>query len=144
MRNKAPLALMEQLVMVLVFALAAAVCLQVFVFSDQMSRRNERMDRAVLATQSIAETVKHTKGDYRQAAQVLGGSWDGTRWNLRFDQNGNLVEDVAQTAFFISVSTADSGQPLLGRAEVKAETPDGDVLFEIPVAWQEVQNNAQP
>ena len=30
MRSKAPLALMEQMVMVLVFALAAALCLQSF------------------------------------------------------------------------------------------------------------------
>ena len=35
MRSKSPLALMEQVVMVLVFALAAALCIQVFVFSDQ-------------------------------------------------------------------------------------------------------------
>lgn len=34
MRSKAPLVLMEQLVMVLVFALAAALCVQVFVLSD--------------------------------------------------------------------------------------------------------------
>ena len=34
MRSKTPLALMEQMVMVLVFALAAALCLQVFVVSD--------------------------------------------------------------------------------------------------------------
>lgn len=41
MRSKAPLALMEQLVMVLVFALAAALCVQVFVLSGQTSRWNE-------------------------------------------------------------------------------------------------------
>lgn len=32
MRSKAPLALMEQIIMVLVFALSAALCLQVFGF----------------------------------------------------------------------------------------------------------------
>ena len=48
MRSKTPLAMMEQLLMLLVFALAALVCLQVFVFSGQTSRRNEARDRAVL------------------------------------------------------------------------------------------------
>ena len=40
MKSKAPLALMEQLVMVLVVALAAALCLQAFTLADQISRRN--------------------------------------------------------------------------------------------------------
>ena len=48
MRSKAPLALMEQVVMVLVFALATALCLQVFVFSNQVSKRNAAIDHAVL------------------------------------------------------------------------------------------------
>lgn len=141
MKNKAPLALMEQLVMTLVFALAAAVCLQVFVFSDQMSRRNEMMDRAVLAAQSAAETVKYTRGDYRQAAQISGGCWDGTTWCLPFQKNGELVKSNEDADFWISVSAADSGQPLLGMAEVKAETADGEVLFVIPAAWQEVDEH---
>ena len=41
MRSKAPLILMEQMVMLLVFALAAALCLQAFVKSDSLSSRSE-------------------------------------------------------------------------------------------------------
>ena len=41
MKNKAPLALMEQLVMLLVFALAAALCLQIYALSGKVSRRGE-------------------------------------------------------------------------------------------------------
>ena len=58
MRSKAPLTLMEQVLMILVFALAAALCVQVFVFSGQSSRRNEARDRAVLEAQNAAETLK--------------------------------------------------------------------------------------
>ena len=61
MRNKAPLALMEQLVMLLVFALAAALCLQVFVLSDQLSRRCEERDRVVVVAQNAAEIMKSCK-----------------------------------------------------------------------------------
>ena len=38
MRSKAPLVMMEQMVMLLVFALAAALCLQAFVRSDAQSK----------------------------------------------------------------------------------------------------------
>ena len=41
-RSKAPLALMEQIIMILVFALAAAVCLQAFVYANGLSTRGEK------------------------------------------------------------------------------------------------------
>ena len=41
MRSKAPLVLIEQMVMLLVFALASALCLQAFVKSDAISVRGE-------------------------------------------------------------------------------------------------------
>ena len=55
MKSKAPLSLMEQLIMLLVFALAAALCLQVFVLSAQISRRCKATDHAVTAAQNAAE-----------------------------------------------------------------------------------------
>ena len=71
MRNKAPLAMLEQLVMLLVFALAAALCLQAFALADRLSDRTERFDRAVLEAQRAAETVKHCRGDLQQAQALL-------------------------------------------------------------------------
>ena len=67
MRNKSPLALMEQLVMVLVFALAAALCLQVFMFADLTSERNAAIDRAVTECQNAAEILKASGGDLAHA-----------------------------------------------------------------------------
>ena len=59
MRSKAPLVLMEQLIMVLVFAVAAALCLRMFVGSDNLSRRYAATDRTVLEAQAAAEQLKH-------------------------------------------------------------------------------------
>ena len=81
MRSKTPLAMMEQLLMLLVFALAALVCLQVFVFSGQTSRRNEARDRAVLEAQNAAEELKSLRGDITLAAELYGGSCDGQIWS---------------------------------------------------------------
>ena len=50
MKSKAPLMLMEQMVMLLVFALAAALCLQAFVKADEISKQAEARDRAVLVS----------------------------------------------------------------------------------------------
>ena len=52
MKNKTSLAMMELLVMVLVFALAAALCLGIFAKTDKMSQQTELRDGAVLMAQN--------------------------------------------------------------------------------------------
>lgn len=138
MRSKAPLVLMEQLVMVLVFALAAALCVQVFVLSDQTSRSHEARDRAVVAAQNAAENLKGCGGDYAAAAERWGGDWNGSMWGISYDEAWQVCSDQGQAAYHVLVTPAESGRDLLGQAQVTVYTAEGDVLFSIPVAWQEV------
>ena len=58
MKSKAPLVLMEQLIMVLVFALAAALCLQTFVLSEQISKKTKAGNRATIEAQNVAESME--------------------------------------------------------------------------------------
>ena len=74
MKSKAPLSLMEQLIMLLVFALAAALCLQVFVLSGKVSRSSETKSHAVTAVQNAAEVTKSCRGDFESISAILGGS----------------------------------------------------------------------
>lgn len=140
MKSKTPLALMEQLAMVLVFALAAAVCLQVFVLADRISRTCQARDQAVTAAQSAAETLKGYHGDYERAAQRLGGMLDDQRWLLYYDENWQQTE--ADAAYRMTVTPASSGQTLLGMADIAVYNERGESLFELSVAWQEVDDNA--
>ena len=73
MKSKASLVLMEQLVMLLVFALAAALCLRMFVLSDRKSLDFEARDYAVLEVQNAAETVKLNYGDLSACVQSYCG-----------------------------------------------------------------------
>lgn len=61
MKNKASLQLMEQLIMILVFAVAAALCLQVFAKSAEISRQTACQDEAVQTARNAAELYKHGK-----------------------------------------------------------------------------------
>ena len=131
------MALMEQLVMVLVFALAAALCVQVFVLSDRTSRRNEARDRAVLTAQNAAEEVKSVRGDFALAADLYGGTWNGQLWGRSYDADWARDGDD----YHVLVTPADSGDALLGAAEVTVYTAEGDLLFTLPVAWQEVADH---
>lgn len=141
MRSRAPLALMEQMVMIVVFALAAALCLQAFVSSDQMSRRDEARDRAVVLCQSVAETVRVSDGDMASAVERAAGAEpeetaDG--WTLDYDAEWTPVS--ADGVYRLTVALEEETQPGLGGALIQVIELDGSetVLFQLEVAWQEV------
>lgn len=141
MKSKAPLALMEQLVMVLVFALAAALCLQVFVLSGRMARCNEARDRAVIAVQNAAETLKGCGGDLAESAALCGGTWDEDTWQIGYAADWTPAEP-AESTYRVQAVLRGTGDPLLGSAVVTAQDADGAALFTVTVCWQEVANGA--
>lgn len=140
MKSKAPLLLMEQMVMLLVFALAAALCLQAFVKSDGLSDRSERRDRAITAAQTAAETVRHCRGDMSQVAALLGtDSYTDTSVMVVYDRDWNLAGDTMR--YMLGVALQDSGVDGLGTAQVwvrdEAFWGDEAELLRFDVTWQE-------
>ncbi len=137
MRNKAPLALMEQMVMLLVFALAAALCLQAFVQSDRLSRESAARDRAITLCQNAAELVRHRGGDLAAAAEKLGGACTGEELCAGYDKDWT-VSDVQSCTYRLTVRLVDSGVEGLGRARISVvEEASENRLFELETAWQE-------
>lgn len=150
MRSKAPLLLMEQMVMLLVFALAAAICLQAFVKSDGLSGASEDRDRAVTLCQEAAEAVRHSGGDLKKTAELLGLSCpyegDVESLSLGYDKEWNsfgvVTEFGKDVLREVRVTRIDSGVDGLGRAQVEAfawDDRDGaehKSIYMIEVAWQ--------
>lgn len=144
MRSKAPLALMEQAVMVLVFALAAALCLRVFVWSDRASARSVDRDRAVIEAQNAAEILKHEGekgGDLdavlAAAAEELGGGCQGESQALAVYYDGDWKPVPAEGSYRLEAREAPGDIPGLETVHVWVSDRDGeDVLFELDVAWQ--------
>ncbi|MBR3910238.1 MAG: hypothetical protein IKJ54_02955 [Anaerotignum sp.] len=124
MRSKTPLVLMEQLVMVLVFAMAAAICLQVFGLSDRLSKENEARAEAALLAQNTAEELKASYGE-----ALL--NWEEADGIYYMEEEGYRVQ----------VQTAET--EISGLKKVRLQVlQEEEVLFEIPVAWQEVKGDA--
>ena len=113
MKNKSSLLLMEQLVMVLVFALAAALCLTAFVKADQISRETVRRDEAVLLAQNAAQVLKATSGDVARATATA----DASDYRLEIER----------------IDTHD----LLGQAEIRVWQEE-ELVFALQTGWQEV------
>lgn len=125
MRNRATLALMEQMIMILVFALSAAMCLQIFVTADQISRRSEARDRAVILVQCAAEKIRYRKGNVTAA---LGGDQVG------YDENWQPCA-VADAVYLLTAVREECDVPGLGRAVVCLSGEE--TLFTLSVSWQE-------
>ena len=146
MRSKAPLSLMEQMVMLLVFALAAALCLQAFVKSDRISRQSEARDRAVVLCQSVAEVIRHNGGDLKEAmTQVNGtepGQRDGFGWFEGYNEDWEVLAEEGRpvsSSYTLRVMELDSGLEGLGKANVEAFAWDNGTMksiFAIEVSWQ--------
>lgn len=140
MRSKAPLVMMEQVIMVLIFALAAALCLQTFVLAGKMSDRLEAENRAVVEAQNAAETLK--AGGLSKYMEEYGANQKENSYVVLFDENWGIVREEEQAEYFITLSFEETENPYVWRANIVVAVIGGEELFSLPVAGQaEVMQN---
>ena len=112
MRSKTSLFLMEMLVAVLIFALCAALCIQVFARAEEISLETARQEDALLLAQNAAELLR----------------------------SGMAAEDVIQTlsgGYELQIEPINTEVSGLQKAEITVyfeEIP----LFSLITGWQEV------
>ena len=140
MKSKAPLVMMEQIVMVLIFALAAALCLQTFVLSGNISKRTEELNRASIEAQNAAETLKTVglDGYFTETATIPVQN----SFRTAYDNTWNKVTEPERTEYFLDIYPANDAADMFWKAEIVVTKKDGTELFRIPVAGQtEVTRN---
>lgn len=140
MKNKSTLALIETVIMILVFTLAAGLCLQAFAGAESTSRRSRELSRAVTAAQNAAETVKACRGDFAAAAEMLGGTAADEAWTVEYGDEWNILPAGKSGAFRTEIRRETSAVPGLGSAAVTV-TGDEGTVFELAVSWQEGVEN---
>lgn len=124
-RSKAPLALMEQIIMILVFALASAVCLQAFVYSNNLSKTDERRHTAMSKAQQVTEYCKASGGDLETVSETL---------------NGDVTEDGIKIAYpeddmTVSLHLTEQTE-YLQKARILVVTSEGEEVCNMDIAWQ--------
>lgn len=137
MRNRASLVLIEQMILLLVFALAAVLCLRVFLWADLSSERGAAEDQALVQAQNAAEVLKACDGDFEAAAEILGGDWDGAVWVVSYDGQWTVTDEGQQAAYILRVSPEESGLKYLGCADIGVFLGE-ECLVSLNAAWQEV------
>ena len=146
-KSKAPLVMLEQMVMLLVFALAAALCLQAFVKSDAASRESEARDRAALLCQSMAEEMRLNGGNPAEAANAVLGDECQCETGLFIVPLNEDMTAYVESGFpyegapyrlevYASETVLNAQVPGLVGAEIGVRAADGETLFSLEVLWQ--------
>ena len=146
-RSKAPLSLMEQLIMVFVFAFAAAICLQAFVYSDRLSKDGTEKETASVRATEVIETVKAYHGDFEKAAAKLGATVDTSAGDDKH-AGETLTKEYADDGVQIVVTTKaieeEAGGDITRQSadvaawkipEEGAAKPESPV-YTVSIAWQ--------
>ena len=136
MKRNASLALIEQVIMLLILIVAAALCLRAFAWSDQQSLHYTDRDRAMVELQCAAEILKAHSGDFSAAAASYGGRATQTQWVLDFDENWNIT--ATSGTYRICATAIACDVDYLGSATLTVQPVVGDIFAELTISWQEV------
>lgn len=136
MNRKSVLQMMELLIMVLVFAIGASICVRCFVHADQLSKRQENRTAAVLVAQNAAELLKATSGDLEAAAEQLGGICKADSWHMPMNEHWQVIETREDAVFLLEVTREAATDLPLGAALLRVTAGD-EILVELRVGWQE-------
>ncbi len=130
MKNKSVLTLIELTVMFLVFALAAAICIQAFAQADRISKTSAARDNAIAEAQNVAERLQQYAGDSDALIKMYGGYATDMGWQISYDQNWQPAQESGRYRIEVEMEP--------GKAEITViDTQNGEVLAGFPVGWQE-------
>ena len=105
-RSKTPLLLMEAVIMLLVFAVSASVCIQVFVGARAIAEESYILDRAGIEVQRAAELWQSTKGNLQETADLLQAKVVDNGLEANYNEDWILVE--APSEFLLTVKTQEA------------------------------------
>ena len=72
--SRSTLFLIEQLIVVAVFAICSAACARILTYAFFTAKESKDVSNAILVAESAAESYKAVSGDIGKVAQMLGGS----------------------------------------------------------------------
>ena len=136
-RSRSTLFLIEQLIVIAVFAVCAAACVRILADSYITASDSRDLSNALLAAESGAESFKATGGDVTLVASLMGGRTDNIRGQnaaiVYYDKQWNICpEDSAQ--YKLSLICNDPAErPALLEGELSVEKITGEELLSFTV-----------
>jgi len=138
MRSRSTLFLIEQLIVIAVFAICAATCARILTTAYFNARDSKDLSNAILAAENGAEVFKATGGVPGRVAQMLGGVTamvDGAPAAIiYYDKQWTVCgEDDAFYRLLLVVGGPESGLPQLLSGDLTVEKLTGEEILAFPV-----------
>ena len=135
-RSKSTLFLMEQLIVVAVFAICAAACVRILVASYMMATDSRDMRNAIHVAESGAECYKAVAGDLEKTAGIMGGSVSDNNGNYQatmfYDKSWQPSDESAAAYALRLVSSAGASEPL-SSTDLSVEKKTGEIILAFTV-----------
>lgn len=116
-KSKTSLFLMELIIAILVFAIAGAVCVQLFVKAHLLSESTQKLNHAVNLCETGAELFYYTDGDLAGMSRLLCGKEDSTKELsesfLRMDYDSEFLPCEKEDACYVLEVSTNFEAPIL-------------------------------
>ena len=142
-RSKSTLFLIEQLIVIAVFAICAVACLSILTAAYFNANDSKAASHAILRAESAAEVFKATGGDHAKTSDILGGTggmksqypaiavyYDNV-WQISNEENASYV-------LYIAIYPTGESTGLV-MSELSVEKVTGEELIAFPLAVRERQ-----
>jgi len=142
-RSRSTLFLIEQLIVVAVFAICAAACVRIITSAYYTARDSRDVNNAIHAAESGAECFKAVAGDIGKTADILGGRvsdaggepaalvYYNAKWQVCAEADADASYMMRLTG---AAAAPKTGSPLLVSGELSVIRLTGEELIAFPLA----------
>ena len=137
-RSKSTLFLIEQLIVIAVFAICAAACISILASAYFTSEDTRDMSNALLVAESAAEAYKATGGELADVARIMGGTLDYAdgAYGLIVHYDGNWRASTESGASYRLMLTPQDGDGIhssLNSVNLIVSKQTGEEIISFPV-----------
>jgi len=138
-RSRSTLFLIEQLIVVAVFAICSAACARILTSAYFTAKESKDLSNAVLVAENAAESYKAVAGDIGKVVELLGGisttAGDSATAVIYYDKHWQVCA-IEEADYSLSVISEEPGprSPGLLSGEIRVEKLTGQELAALKVA----------
>jgi len=134
---------MEQMIVILVFAFCAAVCVKIISEAHIITTRNYETKNSIITAESGAECFKAFSGDAAKIAATLEGIYTGTKENaliqVYYDEEWRVCQEE-KAVYIMSISSYISSDFIALRiGDISVTKKTGEELLSFTTSTRKVE-----
>ena len=128
-RSKSTLFLIELILAIGIFAVASAICIQLFVRAHLLSKESEAITHSLYAATSAAEVFKATNGQPGPMAELLSASDENGQLVVYYNSTWEIVPSPVPGGFVMRIGFDFTSQP--AEALIRVNDAGGSEVYSL-------------